>query len=104
MADASEHTEAWQAKPWKHFQRIVFRLQKRIYRATQRGDMRTVHKLQRLLLSSRAARYLAVRRVTQENRGKRTAGVDGIASLQPHERRTLAEGWCYTSNALLAIP
>ena len=91
MADAVEHTEAWQAKPWKQFQRIVFRLQKRIYRATQRGDTRTVHKLQRLLLSSRAARYLAVRRVTQENRGKRTAGVDGIASLQPPERRTLAE-------------
>ncbi len=31
MADATEHTEAWQAKPWKPFQRIVFRLQTRIY-------------------------------------------------------------------------
>ena len=90
MADAVEHTEAWQAKPWKQFQRIVFRLQKRIYRATQRGDKRTVHKLQRLLLSSRAARYLAVRRVTQENRGKRTAGIDGVASLRPPERLKLA--------------
>jgi hypothetical protein len=36
MAEATEHTEAWQAKPWKQFQRIVFRLQKRIYRATRR--------------------------------------------------------------------
>jgi hypothetical protein len=25
------HTEAWQDKPWKHFQRVVFRLQKRIF-------------------------------------------------------------------------
>ena len=32
------HTEAWQDKPWKHFQRVVFRLQKRIYQAQQRHD------------------------------------------------------------------
>jgi RNA-directed DNA polymerase len=91
MADAARHTEAWQDKPWKTFQKVVFRLQKRIYRAEQRGDTRTVHKLQRLLLSSRAAHYLAARRVTQENQGKRTAGVDGIASLPPKERLALAE-------------
>jgi RNA-directed DNA polymerase len=96
MADArnlqrgDKHTEAWQDKPWKHFQRMVFRLQKRIYRAQQRHDRRTVHKLQRLLLASSAARHLAVRRVTQENRGKRTAGVDGVASLRPPERLQLA--------------
>ena len=34
MADAQRHTEAWQDKPWKPFQRVVFRLQKRIYRAS----------------------------------------------------------------------
>ena len=95
MADAearsATHTEAWQDKPWTKFQRIVFRLQKRIYRASQRQDQRTVHKLQRLLLRSSAARHLAVRRVTQENQGKRTAGVDGIASLTPKQRNRLAE-------------
>jgi RNA-directed DNA polymerase len=96
MADAgsptrdNRHTEAWQDKPWKHFQRVVFRLQKRIYRAQQRHDRRTVHKLQRLLLASSAARHLAVRRVTQDNRGKRTPGVDGVASLRPPERLHLA--------------
>src|SRR6266705_10966 len=96
MADAQHphrgdsHTEAWQDKPWKHFQRVVFRLQKRIYRAQQRHDRRMVHKLQRLLLTSNAARHLAVRRVTQDNRGKRTAGVDGVASLRPPERLHLA--------------
>jgi RNA-directed DNA polymerase len=96
MADAgsptrdNRHTEAWQDKPWKHFQRIVFRLQKRIYRAQQRHDRRMVHKLQRLLLTSHAARYVAVRRVTQDNCGKRTAGVDGVASLRPPARVQLA--------------
>ncbi len=34
MADAQRHTEAWRDKPWKPFQRVVFRLQKRIYRAS----------------------------------------------------------------------
>jgi RNA-directed DNA polymerase len=45
--------------------------------------------LQRLLLSSWSAKCLAVRKVTQDNRGKRTAGVDGIASLTPEERIAL---------------
>src|SRR5499426_14774 len=96
MADAEnptrddKHTEAWRDKPWKHFQRVVCRLQKRIYRAQQRHDRRMVHKLQRLLLTSQAARHLAVRRVTQDNQGKRTAGVDGVASLRPPERLQLA--------------
>ena len=56
---------AWQDIPWKKVQRHVFRLQKRIYQATQRGDVRTVHKLQNLLIKSWYARLLAVRRVTQ---------------------------------------
>ncbi|MEQ8971975.1 MAG: reverse transcriptase N-terminal domain-containing protein, partial [Coleofasciculus sp. C1-SOL-03] len=47
--------------------RRVFKLQKQIYRASQRGDIRTVHKLQKLLMKSWAAKCLAVRRVTQDN-------------------------------------
>ena len=59
--------------PWPKLQRNVFKLQKRIYQASQRGDTRTVHKLQRLLLSSQSARMLATRRFT-DNRGKNTPG------------------------------
>jgi len=33
---------------------------------------------------------LAVRRVTLENQGKKTAGVDGVKSLSPNERLELA--------------
>jgi RNA-directed DNA polymerase len=40
-------------------------------------------------MSSWSAKVLAVRRVTQDNQGKRTAGTDGVASLEPHERLTL---------------
>jgi RNA-directed DNA polymerase len=35
-----------------------------------------------------------VRQVTQENRGKRTAGVDGVASLTPRQRLVLAGRLC----------
>ena len=81
----------WNDLPWKQFERQVFKLQKRIYQASQRGDVKTVHKLQRLLMQSRASRYLAVRRVTQDNQGKKTAGVDGVKALGPRQRSELAE-------------
>src|SRR5437764_5940172 len=81
---------AWQSIPWKKVHRHVFRLQKRIYRATQRGDVRTVHKLQKLLARSWYARLLAVRRITQDNRGRHTAGIDGVKSLTPPQRWRLA--------------
>ena len=82
----------WRDLPWKRFERRVFKLQKRIYRASLRGDVRAVHKLQKLLVKSWSAKCLAVRRVTQDNRGKRTAGVDGVASLTPKQRLWLADG------------
>ncbi|MFB6277461.1 MAG: group II intron reverse transcriptase/maturase, partial [Halothece sp.] len=50
-----------------------------------------VHKLQRLLLRSWNARLLAVRRISQDNQGKHTAGIDGYKSLSPKQRLTLAE-------------
>lgn len=90
MAGVAIRTEDWQTLPWKKYQRNVFRLQKRIYQATRRGDWKRVHSLQRLLLRSWSARGLAVRQVTQENRGKRTPGVDGVASLTPRQRLALA--------------
>jgi len=45
----------------------------------------------KLVLKSTAARLLAVRQVTQLNAGKRTAGVDGKASLSFEERFALSE-------------
>ena len=78
--------EDWTRIPWRKLEKKVYRLQKRIYQASLRGDEHTVHSLQRLLMKSEAARTLAVRRVTQDNQGKRTAGVDGVKSVAPAER------------------
>ena len=86
MTPVKQLSEVWQTLPWKKLQRNVFRLQKRIYQAKRRNDVRTARNLQRLLLRSWSARLLAVRQVSQDNRGKRTAGVDGVASLTPAQR------------------
>ncbi|MEE4380125.1 MAG: group II intron reverse transcriptase/maturase [Candidatus Competibacteraceae bacterium] len=83
-------TYEWGRLPWRKLEMAVFKLQKRIYKASQAGDTRRVHQLQRLLLKSRAAKLLAVRQVTQDNRGKHTAGVDGVKSLTPKQRLTTA--------------
>lgn len=81
----------WNTIDWRKVNVEVFKLQKRIYRASSCGNTETIHRLQKLLLKSRSAVLLAVRRVTQENKGKRTAGVDGLSSLNVKERLRLAE-------------
>src|SRR5688572_8425251 len=91
MSGPAMATYEWKQIPWRKLEVSVFKLQRRIYRASQSGEVRKVHKLQRLLLSSWGARCMAVRRVTQDNQGKRTAGVDGVASLSPAQRRDLVE-------------
>ncbi|HAA27035.1 MAG TPA: group II intron reverse transcriptase/maturase [Cyanobacteria bacterium UBA8553] len=81
----------WKDMPWKKFHRHVYRLQKRVFKASQRGDVGTMRRLQKLLMKSFAAKCLAVRRVTQENQGKSTAGIDGVKSLTPKQRLELVE-------------
>src|SRR3712207_1130566 len=80
---ATPAIEDWTQAPWRKLEQHVYRLQKRIYQAQVRGNVKAVHSLQRLLLKSRAARMLAVRRVTQDNQGKKTAGVDGVKNVRP---------------------
>src|SRR4051794_8840767 len=89
MSTPATGVQQWRDLPWPQVEREVHTLQRRIYRASQRGDLKTVHRLQRLLMTSWSAKCLAVRRVTQDNRGKRTAGIDGVSSLTPSERLDL---------------
>jgi len=50
-----------------------------------------VRGLQRLLLRSYSARSLAVRQVSQDNRGRNTPGVDGVSHLTPKQRMRMAK-------------
>ena len=83
--------DEWKAIPWRKLERKVFKVQKRIYRAASRGDVRTVRRLQKLMMKSWSAKCLAVRRVSQENQGKKTAGIDGVKSLTPTQRTELVK-------------
>lgn len=81
----------WETINWAKAQREVFKLQKRIYRASERGDKKAVRRLQRLLTQSRSAKLVAVRRVTQDNQGKNTPGVDKVARLRNPQKVKLAK-------------
>jgi RNA-directed DNA polymerase len=88
---AQPTSKEWAFMPWSKWERHVYRLQKRIFRASSRGNVQAVRSLQRLLMKSWSAQCLAVRRVTQDNQGKNTAGVDGVKNLSPTERIELAK-------------
>lgn len=63
---------AWVSLPWKQIELQVFKAQKRIYRASLRGDIKLVRKLQRMMVKSYCAKLLAVRRISQDNIGSAT--------------------------------
>src|SRR5213083_2253207 len=86
----SPANQARNSLPWNSLEQQVVRMQKQISQASQRGDKQAVHSLQQRLMESEAARLLAVRRVTEENQGKDTAGVDGVKSLTSRERLAMA--------------
>ena len=102
-------SELWKNLPWKKFRRDLFRLQKRVWKAVSVGDKRKAKYLMKLILKSKAARFLAIRQVTQLNAGEKTAGVDGKAFLTFEERfalsKTLKENVnTWKSNKLRVIP
>lgn len=79
----------WNTIPWRKLERRVYKLQKRIFQASMRGDTKAVRRLQKTLMRSWSAKALAVRKVSQDNQGKKTAGVDGVKSLTPKARLLL---------------
>ncbi|MFK5969357.1 MAG: group II intron reverse transcriptase/maturase [Candidatus Marithrix sp.] len=83
--------EAWKTVDWKACQNFVDRLQRSISVAMEYENYTKVRELRRILFKSEAMTLLSIRRVTQDNKGKRTAGVDGIKSLTPAQRMELVE-------------
>jgi group II intron reverse transcriptase/maturase len=82
-----------------------------VYKAVQAGDKRKATSLQKLILKSKAARFLAIRQVTQLNAGKKTAGIDGKKSLTFEERfelekllKALSNNWKHQKLRSIPIP
>jgi RNA-directed DNA polymerase len=81
----------WDAIDWRTAEDDVRRLRQRIFTASQAGDLKRVRNLQKLMLRSRANTLLSVRRVTERNAGRKTAGVDGKVVLLPAAKAELVD-------------
>ncbi len=81
-AGAPSADNQWDGVDHHAMEQHVFRLQARIAKAIEAGKQGKVKALQWLLTHSFAAKYLAVRQVTQ-NKGKKTPGIDGICWKTP---------------------
>jgi RNA-directed DNA polymerase len=89
----------WDAVDWCRVEDDVRRLRQRIFTATRAGDLKRVRNLQKLVLRSRANALLSVRRVTEVNAGRKTAGVDGRVVLTAEGKADLAAWVQYDTHA-----
>lgn len=80
----------WQKIDWPAAEENVRRLRQRIFAASQAGDLKKIRNLQKLMLRSRSNTLVSVRRVTEINAGRRTAGIDGQVVLTPGAKAELA--------------
>jgi RNA-directed DNA polymerase len=80
----------WDAVQWHRVEADVQRLRQRIFAASRAGDLKQVRNLQKLMLRSRSNALHAVRRVTQRNAGRLTAGVDGEVVVLDEQRAEMA--------------
>lgn len=90
-ANVTERTTEWHNVDWRKANRIVRNLRQRIFKATLEGNWRKVRNLQKLMLRSYSNILLSVRRATQENKGKKTAGVDKILVKTPQQRGKMVD-------------
>src|SRR2546429_9903911 len=81
----------WDAVDWRQVEDDVRRLRQRIFTASKAGDLKQVRNLQKLMLRSRANTLAGVRRVTEVNARRRTAGVDGQGAVTPQGKGSLGD-------------
>jgi RNA-directed DNA polymerase len=94
----------WRQVDWRRAEASVRRLRQRIFTASQAGDLKRVRSLQKLMLRSRANTLVSVRRVTERNAGRLTAGVDGEVVLTPEAKAKLADRVQRQTESFRAMP
>ena len=85
----ASYATIWTETNWKKVYKYVDKQRFRIFRAESEGDYRKVRDLQRILINSPAALKVAIKRVTQINKGRKTAGLDGFRALTDAQRGKL---------------
>jgi RNA-directed DNA polymerase len=84
-----EQVAQWDAIEWRTVEKRVRNLRRRIYRATKLAQWNKVRSLMKLMLRSYSNLLSSVRRVTQENTGRKTPGIDRQVVLSPKARMAL---------------
>src|SRR5437764_14832748 len=97
LANGTEKQTNWNAINWRKANRTVRNLRHRIFRATQEGNLKKVHSLQKLMLKSYSNRLMSVRRVAQINAGKNTPGVDKLVIKTPAARGKMVDALAHSS-------
>ena len=90
---------AWKDVDWKLVHKRLSRQQRRVYKASKERNTAKVHALQRRIIGSLDARLIAVRRVTTENKGRNTAGVDGQKAISNENKIKLVSKLCLDGKA-----
>lgn len=83
----------WNQVNWRKVCKLVRNLRQRIFRTRKLGDFRKLRSLQKLMVRSYANLLLSIRRITQTNQGKATAGIDTEVVNTPEARVILANNW-----------
>jgi RNA-directed DNA polymerase len=94
----------WYDIDWDRVEDDVRRLRQRIFAASRDGDHKKVRNLQKLMLRSRSNALTSVRRVTEINAGRKTAGVDGKVALLAAHKAELANWVQHGASSWTALP
>ena len=81
----------WNSIDWELIKQRVKKLRQRIFRATQACQWNKVRSLMKLMLRSLSNLLLSVRKVTQENKGRKTPGIDKRIVLTPKAKAKLVK-------------
>ena len=104
VSGPEDEPPGWRQVDWRRAEENVRRLRQRIFTASKAGDLRRVRRLQKLMLRSRSNTLLSVRRVTERNAGRLSAGVDGEVVLTPEAKVELVDRVTYSREPFKALP
>ena len=93
-ANGPKERHTWAEVDWAKARRVMKNLRQRIFRAASEGDLKKVRSLQKLILQCYSNALLSVKRVTQQNKGKNTPGIDRVVVKTDHARGKMVKMLC----------
>lgn len=90
----------WNDINWIQTQEYVRKLQHRIYKARLKGNIGQVHWLQNHFINSMGAKLIAVRQVTNLNKGRNPPDIDGLIIITSEQKLEMARNLKLDGQAL----